>query len=113
MIRCVAAGMGLMNWVVMAARAARHSVPAASAARSKDLLLNDEHQAARGYWQKIAHQEDGVTNFKSPPYVVVGKQVKLERPPRCKHVTYRYVYILMAGKLVGRNEKRARRRVFA
>jgi benzylsuccinate CoA-transferase BbsF subunit len=73
--------MGLMNWVVMAARAARHSVPESPVARSKDLLLNDEHQAERGYWQKIGHPEFGVMPFKSSPYVVDGKRVKLERSP--------------------------------
>ena len=70
-----------MNWVVMAARVARHSVPAAPVARSKDLLLNDEHQAERSYWQKIGNPEFGVMTFKSSPYVVDGKRVKLERSP--------------------------------
>lgn len=59
----------------------RAGVPAARVARSKDLLKDDSHLVERGYWQKIDHPEVGVTTFTSPPYIVDGMRVKLERPP--------------------------------
>lgn len=56
-------------------------VPAAPVARPDDLLLRDEHLAARAFWQQVDHPEVGETTFTSPPYLVDGHRVKLRRPP--------------------------------
>lgn len=56
-------------------------VPSAPVARSKELLIDDEHLRARGYWQQIDHPEVGETTFTSPPYLFDGHRVKLQRPP--------------------------------
>lgn len=56
-------------------------VAAAPVARSNDLLLDNAHLVARGYWQPVDHPEVGVTTFTSPPYLVDGQRVQLQRPP--------------------------------
>jgi len=56
-------------------------VAAAPVARSDDLLLRDEHLAARACWQQVDHPEVGATTFTSPPFLVDGQRVKLARPP--------------------------------
>lgn len=62
-------------------RLQRAGVPAAPVARSSDLLLRDAQLAARGYWQGVDHPEVGVTTFTSPPWLIDGQRVRLQRPP--------------------------------
>lgn len=56
-------------------------VPAALVANSRYLVEEDPQLAARGYWQRVPHPELGNSLYTSPPYVIDGERVDLERPP--------------------------------
>lgn len=56
-------------------------VPAAIVASSRHLVEQDTQLAARNYWQRVEHPELGNSLYASPPYMVDGERVELERPP--------------------------------
>lgn len=65
--------------VVAAMRAA--GVPAAIGASSRYLVEEDAQLAARNYWQRVPHPELGNSLYTSPPFVIDGERVDLQRPP--------------------------------
>jgi len=56
-------------------------VAASVVASSQYLLEKDENLSTRGYWERLEHPDMGVTTFTSPPFVVDGQRMRLERPP--------------------------------
>ncbi len=56
-------------------------VPAGKVMNARDLMESDQQLKHRGYWQTLDHPEIGESQFTSPPYILDGERVHLQRPP--------------------------------
>ncbi|ALL69919.1 CAIB/BAIF family protein (plasmid) [Paraburkholderia caribensis MBA4] len=50
-------------------------------ASSRQLVESDPQLAHRHYWQRVAHPEIGAALLNSPPFLIDGERIELERPP--------------------------------
>lgn len=79
--------------VVAAMRVA--GIPAAVVASSRFLVEEDPQLFARGYWQRVEHPELGRSLYTSPPYIIDGERVELERPPLLGEHTHALLHDLL------------------
>lgn len=66
---------------VIVAKLREAGLAVAEVASSRQLVESDPQLAHRHYWQHVAHPEIGSALLNSPPFLIDGERIELERPP--------------------------------